>query len=156
MCGVFTDDYLIAYNFTHQKAQKSPIMHHGLIKIFFFCLWNPATKPFSQLLHVLLSHLIVLQTTLHCLALIHRLQLTCLKQRGEHMWDWLLGRLLPWSPWQRALADGFPGGLRAASAARPHILVCSITDATLWLLHVSNYLTRSLWPQGGAAWKIAN
>lgn len=38
MCGVFTDDYLIAYNFTHQKAQKSPIMHHGLIKIFFLVM----------------------------------------------------------------------------------------------------------------------
>lgn len=104
-----------------------------------------------------LSHIIVLQTSLHCLALIQCLQLTCLKQRHERMWDWLLpltvfvtARARSWFlQWVTSVAWVSAVKLREGMKPVNAILVYSIGNAALSVLYYSNNLTCPTGPQGG-------
>lgn len=74
MSDVSTDDYLIGIQFHTVESSKTPIMHHCLIKVrVFFSRTHEilSKKNISQVLHAVLSRIIVLRTALHCPALIH-------------------------------------------------------------------------------------
>jgi len=94
MSDVSTDDYLIGIQFHTVESSKTPIMHHCLIKVrVFFSRTHEilSKKNISQVLHAVLSRIIVLRTALHCPALIHSPAAYKLwNKRLKCMWDSLV------------------------------------------------------------------